>query len=326
MSREHTLCSPSSLKRRDLCSASCFEESGLESSEDENSRRGTRLHKLMEYLLKGRIHKDRIPKDEWEAISKAKEMAELALGDELLPDGTTANGGIWYAEVLLWSKTTAASGYTDKGTCDLLVVYEREKRAVVLDWKFGGALIDHPKWNPQLQCYVADAWDYLAEKYGRSAFEFTIETTYIQPAAVDGYDLNPWSFGPEDRSRLAAKIREIRERAYGENRSYVVGPACDQCEAAKRGTCWARKQVFAGLVGIAGLSSMDSLTPEALGRAIDAIDVSCKESERLWTMAKDAMRSGMLADGWKVSSAANRIYRTLSERSRISEPNHLRIK
>lgn len=326
MSEGHSLCSPSSLERRDQCSASCFEESKLKSSDDENSKRGTRLHKLMVYRLQGKLSVDSLNDDERTAITKAMEMAELSLGDEILPDGTTLNGGKWYSEIELKSTTTSAEGYNDWGTCDLLVVYQREKRAVVLDWKFGGGLIHHPKWNLQLQCYIADAWDWLVGQFGREAYEFCMETTYIQPAAAENYDTNPWHFEPNDRHRITARIKEIRERAYGESREYVVGPACDMCEAAKQRTCWARHQVFRNILPIVGLQDASQLEPVALGRAIDAAEVVRRDGDRIWDMLKDAVRSGTPVDGWQFSEKGNRLYRKVTERNRISQPFHLREK
>ena len=321
----HSDCSPSSLERRDGCSASCFEESKLVSKDDEAAKRGTRLHKLMEWHLKRRVNLDNLNEDERTNISKAFEMAEMALGDEILPDGTTANGGVWHAEVKLLSKSTAAAGHNDWGTCDLLVVYRCEKRAVVLDWKFGGGLIHHPKWNLQLQCYIADAWDWLAEKFGPEAYEFVMETTYIQPAAAEKYEWNPWVFEPDERHRIVAKIRAVRERAYSGVREYVVGPACDMCEAKKQGTCWARQQMLKELLPLAGIQSTEALDPVALGRAIDAAEVVRQEADRIWDLLKASVSMGQNVDGWLFSEKGNRLYRKVTDRTRISEPFHLRM-
>ena len=64
----HSDCSPSSLERRDGCSASCFEESKLVSKDDKDSRRGTRLHALMVYRLRGRLNLDNLNEDERTAV------------------------------------------------------------------------------------------------------------------------------------------------------------------------------------------------------------------------------------------------------------------
>lgn len=317
MSRGHSLCSPSSLERRDQCSASCFEESKLKGTDDENSKRGTRLHKLMEYRLVGKLSLDSLSEDERTAVSRAWEMAEQALGDELLPDGTTANGGRWISEQCMEAVSTAAPGYKDWGTCDLVVIYEREKRIVLLDWKFGGGLIHHPKWNLQLQDYLCMLWD----KFG---YDYTMETTYIQPAAQENYDINPWHFEPNDRHRIVAKIKEIRERAYGNQREYVVGPACDMCEAAKQRTCWARHQVFRGILPIVGLQDASGLGPIELGRALDAAEVVRRDGDRIWDMLKASVIGGSPVDGWKHSPTGNRLYRKVAERNRVSQPMHLR--
>ena len=313
---EHSDCSPSSLKRRSLCSASCREEAGKKEMDDEFSARGVRLHALMVYKAKGRLNMDSLDEDERRAVEKAWRMALDFLGDDILPDGTTANGGRWYAELRMDALTSAASGRRDWGTSDLVVVYEREKRIVILDWKFGGAMIDHPQWNYQLKDYAVMAWD----KFG---WGYTVEVGYIQPASAEKYECQPWVWTPEDGHKIAAQIREIRERAYGESVEYVVGPACDQCNGRKHGTCWARQQVFGKIAMLAGLSDASELDPVALGRAIDATQVIKSEAERLWDLLKDqAMKSQ--ADGWKASEGTNRIYRTTTMRDRVSIPIHLR--
>ena len=313
---EHSWCSPSSLKRRDLCSASCREEGGLPELDDEFSARGVRLHKLMEYRCKGRLNMDSLSEDERANVTKAFSMAEEFLGDEILPDGSTLNGGRWFCEVRMDAVSSAAKGFRDWGTSDLIVIYEAEKRMVILDWKFGGAMIDSPPFNLQLQDYAVMAWD----KYG---WDYTIEIGYIQPAAADKYSCIPWAWTAEDGARFAARIKAIRERSYGEHGEYVVGPACDQCNGRKHGTCWARAQVFGRINMLVGLTDASGLDPMALGGAIDTAKVIKKEADRLCEMLKEqAFKTG--ADGWLAKPGQNQLYRTTSKRDRISHPDHLR--
>ena len=313
---EHSRCSPSSLKRRSLCPASCREEEGLPEIDDDFSARGTRLHKLMEYRLKGRLRMDSLNDDERTNVEKALEMALEFLGDDILPDGTTANGGEWFCEVRMDALTSGHPGYRDWGTVDLVVVYAREKRMAILDWKFGGAMIDAPRFNYQLKDYSVMAWD----KWG---WGFTIEVGYIQPAAAEKYDCQPWVWTPDDGHRIQAELRAVRARAYDNDAEYVVGPACDQCSARKHGTCWARHQVFGKINMLAGLSDASQLDPVALGGAIDAVQVIKSEADRLWDLLKE-QASKSPADGWIFKPDCNRLYRTVAERNRISLPIHLR--
>lgn len=293
-----------------------YEENKLTSSDDENSRRGTRLHKLMVYRLRGRLSMDSLVEEERSVITKAFEMAEMALGDDILPDGKTINGGEWHAELRMEAVSSSARDYKDWGTSDLVVVYHKEKRIVLLDWKFGGGFIPHPKWNLQLQDYMTMIWD----KFG---FDNTIETTYIQPASSENYDINPWHFEPNERHRIVARIKEIRERAYGFNREYVVGPACDFCEAARQGTCWARHKVFKDILLFVGLQDTSKLDAETLGRALDSAEVVRRDSERIWSLMKKSVADGQPVDGWMFSTSGNRLYRKVSQRNRVSEPIHL---
>ena len=298
---EHSRCSSSSLKRRSLCSASCHEESLVESDHDtDESDRGTRLHLWMEKLNKSHIKLDRIPAEDAQPVKDCLEMQLEALGDDLLPDGTTVNGGEWFVEKRLECLSTAAPGYHDWGTVDLIVIYRREKRAFIGDYKFGGALIDHPVWNLQLQDYACNLWDLLGH-------DWCIEVSYFQPSARANYDYQPWHFSPEDLRDIAAKIRKIRESSYGDDKTYRVGPACQFCKASAEGTCWARGAFLAQFQAGSPLASIENLSPVELGEVLSVVKVAAKESERIYQMIRSHMAAGNSIPGYSYNKKVGRI-------------------
>ena len=299
----HSLCGSSSLKKRSKCSASCFEESRFtEDHSTEDSDRGTRLHTIMEHLAHGSIKLDRLPKEEAEPCQMAWEMLYEALADDLLPDGMTVNGGIWRTEMRLECQSTAADGRNDWGTVDLIVLYPREKRAFIADYKFGGALIDHPLWNLQLQDYACNLWD--ASELGVD-HDWCVEVTYIQPSARGAYNVQPHHFAPEDLGVIAGRLRAIRNRAYAEFNEYRVGQACQFCRAKK--SCWARSAFLSQFVAFDPLLDLDGKTPLELGEILSVVKVAEAESKRIYGLVKEMMKGGTEIPGYSYNAEVNRI-------------------
>ena len=230
---EHSLCSSSSLSRRELCPASLAEESLIDSFDTKESSEGTRRHKYAERFLKFEITEEEIPEADRAIVMSAVEMLFEALGDEFLPDGTTANGGRYFIEKRVQCTSTAAWNRNDWGTIDVLVIYKSEKRAFIGDFKFGGAFVPHPRWNRQLQDYSCNVWDKLGH-------DWCIETSYFQPFARGMYNHQPWHFAPDDLHRISLELKRIRDNSYMPSAEYRVGPACQFCKASMTGTCWAR--------------------------------------------------------------------------------------
>lgn len=299
----HSLCGSSSLKKRSKCSASCFEESRItEDHSTEQSDRGTRLHTIMEHLAFSKINLNRLPDDEAMPCAEAWDMVQESLGDEILPDGKTANGGVWFTEMRLECRSTAADGRSDWGTVDLIVLYPREKRAFIADYKFGGALIDHPLWNLQLQDYACNLWD--ASELGVD-HDWCVEVTYIQPSARGAYNAQPHHFSPEDLGAIASRLRAIRNRAYSELDEYRVGQACQFCRAKK--SCWARSAFLSQFVATDPLLVLDGKTPMELGEILSVVKVAEAEAKRIYGMVKEVMKGGTEIPGYSYNAEVNRI-------------------
>lgn len=313
----HSECGPSQLQKADLCAASPFEESRLTSSiEMDYSKDGTKQHKIMERLLNGEMTLPEVPDKYSVNVRSAVEMFLSCLQDTVLADGTTSLGGIWHAEMQLPCLSTSVFGKKDVGTIDFHVVYPEQKRIFMLDWKFGGAMVHHPKWNLQLQDYVSCLWD----KYG---YDYTVECTYIQPQARDKYDMQPWSFEPSDRDWIVRRIMKIREKVYGPDLEYCVGPACQFCKARMAGTCWAHhfwpSQFFAGSpVSEEEISKMDEAR---LSEVLDVVRCVSVEAKRITNSIRSRLREEEIAlDHWKYDHGTNRITAKADYQGRITRP------
>lgn len=314
---KHSECGPSQLQKADLCSASPFEESRLNSSiEMDYSKEGTKQHKIMERILNGEMTLPEVPDKYSKNIRSAVEMFLSCFQDTILTDGTTSFGGFWHTEMQLPCTSTSVFGKSDVGTIDFHCVYPEQKRIFMLDWKFGGAMVHHPKWNLQLQDYVSCLWD----KYG---FDYTIESAYIQPQARDKYDMQPWAFEPSDREWIVRRIRKIREKVYGPDLEYCVGPACQFCKARLAGTCWAHHfwaaQFFAGSpVSEEEIKKMDD---ERMSEVLDVVRCVSVEAKRITNSIRLRLREEDISlSHWKYDRDTNRITAKADYQGRITHP------
>ena len=313
----HSDCGPSQLQKADLCSAAPFEESLLRPDIDtEESRDGTKQHKIMDALIRGKMFIQEVPDKYLENIKAATAMFLEASQDTLLDNSQTTYGGCWFSEMQLPCLSTSVLGHKEVGTIDLHIVYPEQKRIALFDWKFGGALVHHPMWNLQLQDYACALWD----KYG---YDYSIEATYIQPQAREKYDMQPWVFEPTDRQLLVERIRAIREKVYGYELEYSVGPACQFCKAKLSGTCWARhswpSQFFAGdPVSDEKILRMDA---DELGRTLDIVRCISVEAKRITNTIRSRMNDeDIVVDHWKYDRNSKRITVKADYAGRVTRP------
>jgi len=314
---KHSDCGPSQLQKASLCSAAPFEESLLRPDIDtEESRDGTKQHKIMDSLIRGKMVIQEVPEKYEANIRAAIEMFLEASQDTLLDNGQTQGGGSWFSEMQLPCVSTSVLGHIEVGTIDLHIVYPEQKRIALFDWKFGGSLVHHPMWNMQLQDYASSLWD----KYG---FDFSIEVAYIQPQAREKYNMQPWVFEPGDRLAIVERIRSIREKVYGCEIEYSVGPACQFCKAKLAGTCWARQswpsQFFAGdPVSDEKIMRMD---PNELGRTLDIVRCVSVEAKRITNVIRERLRNEeIVVDHWAFDRKSDRITVKADYAGRVTRP------
>ena len=294
----HTPNGPSSLRKRALCPASLREEHGLTDEKEDGYRdSGIVCHTAMECLIEGQPLPD-LDSEEYAMVKLAIERANLALGgDVILPGtGTTRNGGIVLCEVGFDCLPYSMPGFPEVGTLDLAVWY-KGSHILLLDWKFGGSFVDHPKWNYQMHGYILGLWEKLER--------VPVHVAIVQPQAGQ-YDLNPWIMSPDEEPVMLARLRRIVENAYHPEATHHVGQACKFCKAKEASTCPAR---HAALASIAGLpedwkelyASMDS-TERA--RMITAARTAEAVAGQVIEFAKTKIRTtGEVPRGWSATPA-----------------------
>lgn len=265
----------------------------------------------MEKILHGTLRFDLLPEADRKACKAAYEMAEFALGDEIKKGGKTLNGGEWFTEVRLPCVSSAADGYEDWGTVDLIVLYRREMRAVILDWKFGASLVDAPLFNYQLKDYAVNLRD--SGQYGVN-MDWIIELGYIQPAAREMYNFQPASLSPEDLDLAATENKAVRTRAYLEHDEYRIGQHCQFCKAKAAGTCWARGAFLSQFVAGQPIDSLDGMSPVQIGEVMSTVKVVASEAKRVQELVRSAMAGGLAIPGFTYNPTVNRISGSPSSR------------
>ena len=296
---EHSLCSPSAMKRRDLCPGSLAEEAPLESVDTKFSADGTGYHHEMDdYLNSDMTGSLSLP------ARVSLEMLQEAIGDTLLPGGMTACGGKYVTEMRFDIISASHIYYKDFANVDLVIIYESELRAVVVDWKFGGMLVDHPAFNHQLKDYCVAVWDELGHDY-------CIETTYIQPKARGLYAVQPWHFSPEDLITIALQLKAIRDRAYANLGEYFVGRPCAMCKAATQGTCQARQNML-GRFSVSQVEYDQSMNSKQMGNLLEASLACIKQAEIIKDKIKSYMLAGNKVDNYILAGTNNRLTRQVT--------------
>lgn len=295
----HSICSPSSMKRRDLCSASLKEEHHLLGKHTKYSEEGEELHEEMAtYLQSDMTGELSLP------ARIALDMLEEAICDKLLPGGVTECGGKFVVEHRFDIVSASHNNYYDFANIDLVIIYEQELRAIVADWKFGGMLVDHPAFNHQLKDYSVAVWDELGHDY-------CIETTYVQPKARGLYSVQPWHFSPDDLIEVALQLKAIRDRAYGPDSAYHVGRPCAMCKASIEGTCPARENML-GRFSSSTINGVSHLDSKQKGNLLEAALACIKQAEIIKEKIKASMLAGEKVDNYIIAGTNNRLTRQVT--------------
>ena len=311
----HTPNGPSSLRKRALCPASLREEHGLEDSGDDAYRdSGIVCHSAMECLIDGSPLPD-LDADEYAMVKLAVERANLALaGDVIIPGtGTTKNGGVVLCEVSCDNLPYSMPGFPEIGTIDLAIWY-KGSHILLLDWKFGGSFVDHPKWNYQMHGYVLGLWELLER--------VPVHVAIVQPQAGD-YSLNPWIMEPSEEPVMLERLRRIVENAYHPEATHHVGQGCKFCKAAKAGTCPARLATFGAIaeLGESWREKYAELDSVGQARILTAVRVMQSTADQIIDFAKTSIRSsGLVPRGWS-ATPAGKGYRLAPRPSQPSWPD-----
>lgn len=296
---KHTPNGPSSLSKRALCPASLYQEHGLVRDRfDEDADSGTRCHEVMENLLKGLP----IPATTDEEFKKVEfavaALNHLLAGDKILyGKGVTQAGGIVLVELTMENLPYSIEGSPECGTVDLVIVYP--DHILMLDWKFGGSFVDHPKWNKQLMGLATGVWELYP---GRE-----IHAAIVQPRAGADHQIEPWIFMADEREPFTQMLHRVLVDCQEFQDKFCVGKACQFCEAAKQNTCPGRIQALGVFHEFTDIKP-EELDSDARARLLMAARTAKNSAEQFIQACKDHVKAtGEIPDGWRAAptSAGN---------------------
>lgn len=207
-------------------------EAGLERKGfDKRADSGDRCHKAMECHIMGAIMPD-LSDEEHGLVQIAIDALDRVLaGDSIIPGKMeTVGGGRILVEIGMNGLPYSIEGSPEYGTCDLAIVYA--DHILLIDWKFGGAFIDHPKWNRQTQAYALGLWELFP---GRD-----IHVAIIKPRAGIEHVVEPWIYECSMYSTFKQELSKIVEDCHRNQDTYCVGQACQFCTGAMLNACPAR--------------------------------------------------------------------------------------
>ena len=295
---KHTWGGPSSLSKLAMCPAAASQEAGLLDVQfDKAADSGTRCHEAMENLLKG-VPVPSLTDEEFAKVKFAVDaLNHLLRGDKILyGQGVTEAGGIVHVEMTMESLPYSLPGDPQCGTVDLVIVYPDD--ILMMDWKFGGSFVDHPKWNKQLKGLATGIW----EKYpGRE-----IHAAIVQPRAGADHRIEPWVFMPEEREGITRDLNQILVDCQEMQDTFCVGRACQFCKAARQNTCPARQAALG--VFAAGPLDPEKLDATQRARHLMAARAARDSAEKFIQACKDMVRAtDEIPDGWRATptSAGN---------------------
>ena len=296
---KHTPNGPSSLSKRFFCSASLSQEAGLERDRfDEDADSGTRCHQAMENLLKG-ISIPSTTDEEFKKVEFAvNALNHLLCGDKILyGTGRTEAGGIVHVELTMDNLPYSIPGDPECGTVDLAIIYP--DHILMLDWKFGGSFVDHPRWNWQLKGLSTGIWDRWP---GRE-----IHTAIVQPRAGADHKIEPWIYRPEERDGFVSDINRILVNCHENQDHFSVGKGCQFCEAARQNTCPARRMAMGMFAGTMELDP-EKMDPTTRARTLMAARAARDSAEDFIKACKAQVKAtGEIPTGWRAAptSAGN---------------------
>lgn len=210
--RTHKPMSASQWKRLLLCPGSWELSKDVPRTETEYSKRGTRLHELVEKALRGEEHSDSedIDNEEDELVGKCYGQALRFHSAFLLPQ-------IAIEELL--EVNDNIGGIVD------VVFYVPNQRATIIDWKFGEGVEVSAEYNEQLMIAALGA----QKKWGIKEFQLVI----FQPAISDQPSV--WRPSHIDLKEFSERVLETeKEILEGRAKLNPHEDACRFCPAKSK--------------------------------------------------------------------------------------------
>lgn len=318
--REHTLNGPSSLSRRAVCPGSLAVEAELATAKesfDQDAESGSRCHKAMEHAI---LRKERVEltnEEHKKCLFAWQALTFVLQGDKINDDGkTTKAGGVVYVEQRFERLPYSIGDQDEVGTIDLGINYQ--DHFLLMDWKFGGSFVPHPRWNYQFKGYALGIWEEFGVK--------PIHVACVQPDAMSSYQVVPEVYEIEDRFRFQREIDTIMERCH-RSPTLHVGKGCQFCKGAKFMSCPKYREamgLFAAIPGAWGpvMAGDDQL---AKARLLTAAKAAEKGAKRLIAAAKDGiLETGEEIPGYSATPTTTGNLRLATRAEYPSWPNDVK--
>ncbi|QCO05463.1 DUF2800 domain-containing protein [Azospirillum argentinense] len=203
------------------------------------------------------------------------------------------------------TKGTAVEGVPMFGTADL-VVYKRELRWLyVLDYKHGAGVPVEAKGNPQGRYYALGAALSLQDQ-GVNPVRVHIEIIQPRVAHFGDPPIRTESLDPMELIEWSADLLEAAERTLAADAPLSPGGHCRFCPAAA--ICPALQQhalveaqaEFSPAGAVTIPPEPTRLTPEQVGRVLDAADTIEKWLGAVRAHAQGELEAGRAIPGWKL--------------------------
>lgn len=227
--------SASNLDRIAACPGSHAAESGMPYKPSDAAAEGTMLHDVMS----GARNTDGLTSGQRRYINYCSEQGKALLAEHV--DGEKPEiVKEWYAQVrLLDHIVSAKSDFTAWG----------EKKALVIDWKFGREPVDRAEVNLQLRPYAIIA---AQEK-------LTIELTtvaIVQPTVAPEDRVTVCQYTREDILTAKEELNEILVAAAKPDAPRIPGPHCRYCKALGTSRCPESREQAMALVPLTNAQVM----------------------------------------------------------------------
>jgi hypothetical protein len=268
------------LPRRSICPGSYRAEKDLPSETNEAAEEGTKLHAVMERVLKDPsewINIDDLTDEQMSMCQFCYRFAE-----------NFRTGFEWHVEE--WVDLASVHTEIEGGTADFVAV-EPFKLAVVVDWKFGRGNVSRAEDSLQACAYAVG----IAKKYDVPKVVTYIAHAPYQYISCFEYD--------EDGLRMGEyAIKLVVMGCLPENAIRVADPdACKYCKAAAN--C-PEVQRLASTLAVVG--SVEQLPVPTLVRLLDQCEIVDKLSGAVKQRARAILESGGQVPGWALKPGAKR--------------------
>lgn len=243
---------------------------------------GTMLHSKVELRDVSNLNKDQTTMVE----------NSLAYMDQL-----TATADSIEQEIMLEICKKEDGSYVSFGTTDLVAHWFDDKKAIMIDWKFGWHGVTHPKDNLQVLCYVVGFF----EKY-----EYCDEVDAHVYMARYAYGENH-VFKRSELNDMKLRILTVVDRVEAEAPHTPSTEACLYC--AIKGTCPAVASHALALTKQKPFDLTEMVNeitdPRQMSKVLEAVELLAPWCEEVKKKAKDMVMAGEQIDGYDVRERAS---------------------